>query len=401
VLAAFATQGGFEEDGHGTARTWLKWQARVTSGAAAGAVGWARRLAAHPVVAAAMAAGELSESWAKQVCEWTDRLPAGRQGDADEILAAAARAGADLAGLGGLAQEMYERTRRDGDRAEPADRAVWLGTTIGGAGRVTGDLTPACAAALSAVLDSLGTRAGPNDIRSAAQRRHDALEEACRRLIASGMLPAHAGQPAQVQVHMTLAQLRGADGASEAEAGWAACRAAQPGWLTGPAAEAAGCDASMVPVVTGYVDWAALDRLTGACLATQGGCTCGGCKCPGRVPLPGAALARLRQTMLRLAADVLSGPGGLAAWLRQAQLSGGPGSSPSAPLAVPLPLDTGEAAPVIPAACAGRCWPAITTAVSPAARCPRCSARSTISCRGHAAGGRRCRTWGRSAPSIT
>src|SRR6266566_8400852 len=40
VLAAFAGQGGFADDGHGTARAWLKWQTRVTAGAAAGAVGW-------------------------------------------------------------------------------------------------------------------------------------------------------------------------------------------------------------------------------------------------------------------------------------------------------------------------------------------------------------------------
>src|SRR5215467_7545709 len=67
IFTAFATQGGFEEDGHGSARTWLKWQARVTAGAAAGAVGWMRRLAAHPVISGALAAGDLSESWARQV----------------------------------------------------------------------------------------------------------------------------------------------------------------------------------------------------------------------------------------------------------------------------------------------------------------------------------------------
>src|SRR5579863_6304136 len=66
VLGAFAGQGGFEDDGHGTARAWLKWQTRVTTGAAAAAVGWARRLGAHPVIAAALAAGELSPSWARQ-----------------------------------------------------------------------------------------------------------------------------------------------------------------------------------------------------------------------------------------------------------------------------------------------------------------------------------------------
>ena len=407
VLAAFAGQAAYESDGQGSAGTWLRWQTRVTRGAAAGAVGWVRRIAAHPVIGAALAAGELSQSWARHLCAWTDRLPEGARGGADEILAAAARSGVDLAGLAGLAQEMYERTHRDPDGGGDgfAGRLLWLDTTLGGAGRLTGDLTPGCSAALSAVLDSLSKRAGPEDLRTAAQRRHDALEEACRRLIAAGMLPARAGQPTQVQVHLTLSQLRDLPGASAAEAAWAAARATAPGWLTGPEADAAACDATVVPTVTGYVDWTALDTLTDTYLATRGlrpdpaprthpdpgpatagtpatphptsttgqagtagagstagqpgagrdrvtatcGCTCGGGTCPPRAPLPPATLARLRQTMLHLAADVLSGPGGLAAWLRQTQLTGTPGGSPSIPLAVPLPLDTGEAEATIPA----------------------------------------------------
>ena len=381
MLTAFAGQAAYEDDGHGSARTWLKWQTRITNGAAAGAVGWVRRLIAHPVIGGALAAGDLSESWAKQICAWTDRLPVGKQDDADEILAAAARAGVDLTGLAGLAQEMYERCHdgRDGDGGF-SDRGLVLGTTLGGAGRLTGDLTPACSAALAAVLESLGKRAGPEDIRSEAQRRHDALEDACRRLIASGVLPDRAGQPTQVQLHMTLAQLRETAGASAAEAAWAAARASQPGWLTGPDAEAAACDATVVPIITGHVDWAALDRLTGVYLTYRGrepdgsaACTCGGCTCAARQPLPAQTLARLRQTMLHLAADVMSGPAGLASWLRTSQFTGSaditgitargssgggggtvnsaaaPGASPSLPLAVPLPLDIGEAEPAIPA----------------------------------------------------
>jgi hypothetical protein len=369
VLAAFAGQAAYEDDGHGSAGAWLRWQTRVTTGAAAGAVGWVRRLDAHPVIAGAMAAGTLSESWARKVCAWTERLPLGKQDDADEILAAAAGAGVDLAGLAGLAQEMYERCHQDQDRDDGfADRAVWLDTTLAGAGRLTGDLTGGCAAALAAVLESLGKRAGPEDVRTAAQRRHDALEDACRRLIAAGMLPDRAGQPTQVQLHMTLAQLRGTVGASAAEAAWAAARASQPGWLIGPDAEAAACDATVVPIVTGHVDWAALDRLTevylacqgrrpdgsAACDRTCGGCTCGGCTCHATGPLPTETLTRLWQTMLHLAADVMSGPGGLASWLRTTQLTGtqdggSVGTSPSLPLAIPLPLDTGEAEPTIPA----------------------------------------------------
>ena len=37
ALAAFISCGGCEDDGQGSARAWLRWQTRVTSGAAAGA----------------------------------------------------------------------------------------------------------------------------------------------------------------------------------------------------------------------------------------------------------------------------------------------------------------------------------------------------------------------------
>ena len=359
ILAAFTAQDGYECDGQGSARTWLRWQAKVTRGAAAAATAWARRLAAHPVIARTLADGEISASWAREFCDWSDRLPADKRDDADAILTGAAHGGAELADLAGLAVEMYQRCRQDCPDEDDGfgDRAVWLGVTLGGAGRLDGNLTSGCAAALSAVLDSLGKKAGPEDGRTAAQRRHDALEEACRRLIAAGMLPGRAGQPTHAQVHITLAQLRSLPGASDAEAAWRAAAAREHGWLTGPEADAAGCDATLAPVVTGHVDAAALDRMAEVFLTSHGltsehnarrcGCRCGGCGCA--TPVSGQTLARLRGSLLAMAADVLSGPGGLAAWLRQSQLTGGPGATCSLPIDIPVPLDTGGAEVLIPA----------------------------------------------------
>jgi HNH endonuclease len=82
----------------------------------------------------------------------------------------------------------------------------------------------------------------------------------------------------------------------------------------------------------------------GAC-----GCRCGGCTCAARTPLSPATLGRLRASLLAMAAGALSGPGGLAAWLRHSALGGGPGDTASLPLSVPLPLDAGGAEPTIPA----------------------------------------------------
>ncbi len=160
----------------------------MTGGAAAGAIGWMRRLAAHRAVGEALAGGRVSESWAKQICHWSDLLPEDCRGDADQILLGAAAGGASLRDLGELAEELHKRTARPDDDDDDGfdDRCLQLSKTFRGAGKLNGDLTPQCAAALAAVLEALGKRAGPQDLRSKWQRDHDAFEEACRRPIAAG-----------------------------------------------------------------------------------------------------------------------------------------------------------------------------------------------------------------------
>jgi 5-methylcytosine-specific restriction endonuclease McrA len=364
VLHAFTAQGGYEADGARGARSWLAWQTRAGNGAATLAVRWMQRLAAHPAVAEALAAGEISESWARQICAWTDLLPQDARGDADAILLGAAAGGADLADLGGLAEEMLKRTARpdrDGSDDGFKDRSLSLGVTFRGAGKLNADLTPQATAALQAVLEALGKRAGPEDLRSKWQRQHDALEEALRRLIASGCLPQRAGQPTQIQLHMSLAELLGLPGAAGIAASW-------PGAPAGPGDD---CDATIVPVVTGRVDPDVVDRLAAALLRAAGGqnganevtdlaaagdlavlgdlATPTG---PGRAPgwrgkstTAAARRARAeratRQLIIARATSILSGPTGLAAYLRTGLLTG-PAAS------ISLPLDVGTATRTIP-----------------------------------------------------
>ena len=61
---------------------------------------------------------------------------------------------------------------------------------------------------VTAVLDALSAPAGAEDTRTKDQRYHDALEDAMRRLVASGLLPERAGQPVKVWAHVSLAELR-------------------------------------------------------------------------------------------------------------------------------------------------------------------------------------------------
>jgi hypothetical protein len=370
VLSAFHAQGGYEDDGQGSARTWLKWQTRVTGGAAYGALGWMHRLAGHRAVGDALGAGEISESWARQICDWTDKLPAEVRGDADVFLLTAAARGAELRDLGKMAEEIARQSARpdtDGDDGF-AGRSVALDTTFEGAGKLNGNLTPQCAAALQAVLDALGKRRGPEDERTKGQRLHDALEDACRRLIGSGCLPDRAGQPTQIVLHMDLDRLRGLPGAPEAEAAWAGQATAGPG---------DDCDAQIVPVVTGRIDPAVLDRLAAALLhgtppgpgqdspavpAAFGPATTDqpwpGSQ-PADQPWPGAQAATAgqlgdagaarqarseraaRKMIVKAAADLLSGPGGLASWLRTRL-------APGTVASVSLPLDVGALTETIP-----------------------------------------------------
>ena len=151
--------------------------------------------------------------------------------------------------------------------------------------------------------------------------------------------------------------------------------------LTGPAAQAAACDAMLTPVVTGQIDHAALDHLTSRWLtlhthdhtpagrdgqatgddnqATGGGPRDGeapsdsqnpaGSQAPGdaggqaspRGPLPAETRARLQATLLQACIDVVSGPGGLASYLRGALLN-----APFTTLS--QPLDIGRSTRTIP-----------------------------------------------------
>src|SRR5271165_597626 len=75
ILAAFTSGQGYSADADYSPRAWLIHKTHVTGGAAVSYTAWVRRAAAHPLVAAALAAGEVSESVARTVCGWTDKLP--------------------------------------------------------------------------------------------------------------------------------------------------------------------------------------------------------------------------------------------------------------------------------------------------------------------------------------
>jgi Domain of unknown function (DUF222) len=137
--------------------------------------------------------------------------------------------------LSGLAEHVLDCVHPDGDYTD-TDRARRRGLTLGTPGadgmrKLTGLLTPDAAAALEAVLAKLAAPGmchpddknpvldGPapqeqarRDLRSTAQRNHDALDTAARTLLASGKLGQHNGLPATLVVTTTLTELETAAG---------------------------------------------------------------------------------------------------------------------------------------------------------------------------------------------
>src|ERR1700722_12071701 len=137
-----------------------------------------RRHAERPLLAAALKAGEITQSWANQLADWTRKLPAGMRGETDRILLAAAVAGASLDDLATIAACAIEKWRQQQPHPDQpgdgvGDRYVKVGVTFGGAAVIRGDLTPECCAAVRAVLEALGKKAGPEDDRTEEKRFHD------------------------------------------------------------------------------------------------------------------------------------------------------------------------------------------------------------------------------------
>jgi hypothetical protein len=379
LLAAFDAKDGHLADGQRTTRAWLVHSLRVTRAQAAEHLAVAALAREHPALLAGLRGGRApTKSVALQLARWTRAIPAEYRDQAEEILVTAAASGADLRGLAQICAEIRARVAPPdggGDGNDP-DRALSLETTLDGAGMLRGELTPRCAAMVQAVLDALSAPEGAGDARTRPERLHDALAEAMRRLLASGLLPQRAGQPVKALTHIYFAELCEMDGdgvlqdkwIAEYRARWAGHRAAAAvstgdggAWLEGDAARAVACDAVIIPVVTGDIDPGAVEQLIGLCVEyhrtrTQAAAPAaperqdtaearGAAEAPDVPEAPevpeergggsAEALAMLEHQILAAVIKIVSGPGGVASFLRRNLLGKGLGG-PS------LPLDVGQ-----------------------------------------------------------
>ena len=273
VLTRFDAANAHDADGYPTSAAWLAAMTNMTSADAKAEVRQMRLLRDHPEMADALAAKDTSKSCALAIAEWTRKLPAELRAETIKILVQAAVAGAsldDLRMIAAVALEKWRASRPDADDDGFDDRYVQAATTFGGAGVIRGNLTPECAAAVQAVLEALGKKAGQEDTRTEGQRFHDALLAGCELLIGAKMVPDRAGADTHVAVHIPFPRLRQHPDAPEAEEVWLRGTAGEPGYLTGKDAEAAACDAVAEPVVTGHADMRVVDKIIALALAAAG-----------------------------------------------------------------------------------------------------------------------------------
>ena len=94
VLARFDAADAHDADGYGTSVSWLDAMADMTRPDAKAEVRQMRLLRDHPALAAALAAGDISKSWALAIADWTRKLPAELRAETIAILVQAAHAGA-------------------------------------------------------------------------------------------------------------------------------------------------------------------------------------------------------------------------------------------------------------------------------------------------------------------
>src|SRR6266536_3008463 len=226
---------------------WLRATCRMGAATAGQHVCTARALHRGPlaVTAAALAAGEVSPQHAAVLADATSGLPPRKVAEAEPVLVAAARR-LDPPRLHRLAAHLRDLVDPEAAEARAQarldQRGLWLAGTFEGMVAVKGLLDPETGEATMAALAALARPSGPDDERSAPQRRADALGELARHALQSGHLPQGGGLRPQLTVTVDLATFLAQHGGVGAVGGWGAV-------LPGETARRLACDAAVTRAI--------------------------------------------------------------------------------------------------------------------------------------------------------
>jgi Domain of unknown function (DUF222) len=210
----------------------------------------ARRLPAHPAVADALVAGDITHDHAQIIIRCLASLSAEhREATETELLTFAREHDPGL--LAQLCQQVRVITGADEDAEAAAqrkydDRWVTIAPTYTGMVSISGMLDPESGATVQAALTPLSVQNPGGDPRTSGQRTADALTDLARFSLSHGDLPDHSGERPQVILTIPLAELR-----DRLEAGQLSAATINGQPITPSAARRIACDANLIPAVLG------------------------------------------------------------------------------------------------------------------------------------------------------
>jgi hypothetical protein len=246
-LAEVDHRGLWSLDGHLSLVSWLAARLCVGFARASLQVRVARALKEMPATAEALGEGELSSEAVTLLVSARDVAPDAFQ-EAELMLVKAAanltprnfRHAIDYWRQAADSAAAEERARRSHDL-----RHLHVSPTLEGMVRVDGNLDPECGQTLITAIRSVQdawVRVGADDLRTAPQRRADALGELCRRWLDSSDRAEVAGERPHVTVTVDLESLEGRLGHI--------CELEDTGPIAPEAARRLACDASVSRVIT-------------------------------------------------------------------------------------------------------------------------------------------------------
>ncbi|MEU8389353.1 DUF222 domain-containing protein [Micromonospora sp. NPDC048842] len=244
--------------GASSTAVWLRDRLRLRVGAARRLVELAATLVAAPAaVRDALANGEVDVEQARVIAGTVETVHTAAGAEAADravgvLVGWAAQFDATLLRrlgtriLDHVAPEVADAAAEAALRADESraarDRHVTISEQTDGRLRLTGILDPEAAALLRTAIGPLSAPTGPDETRTAGQRRHDALADVCRLALRGGELPDHGGDPTQLVVTTSYDGLARQLGTGALDTG---------PHLTPAAVRRLACDAAVLPAVLG------------------------------------------------------------------------------------------------------------------------------------------------------
>lgn len=246
-VAALDMQSAGQIDGHVSTASWLRQSCSTTHEYAYGLLRTARTLRDRPECAKALVNGVISYPHTQVISATLAQLPPDTHDGAEPLLLEAA-AQLDPGQLRTVALRLRETINRDDhQRSINRDhnrRRLHISPALDGMFVLDGLLDPEAGAVLLSALQPLAAPLGPDDKRSPAQRRADALAEIANQVLAVGHLPTVASRRPSLNVTISLPSLRKDPKTAGGELDWA-------GPITAEAARRIGCDASVTRILLG------------------------------------------------------------------------------------------------------------------------------------------------------